>query len=98
MNLYTLILDSAKRYPEKAAIINSGEKISYEALVNEIDHLAQELHSFGMKEKDKIGILLPNSPFYIAVSYAIWANNGCVVPLSVDLSEKEIQYIMPNFF
>ena len=96
MNLYELFLESAKRHSKKMAIIDSEKKISYEELIVEINDLARELKSFGVKERDKIGILLPNSPFYIAVSYAIWANNACIVPISVDLSEKEIHGIVQS--
>lgn len=96
MNLYELILDSAEKHPEKMAVIESERRISYEELVAEIQDLARELKSFGVKEKDKIGILLPNSSFYIAVSYAIWANNASIVPISVDLSEKEIHFIIQS--
>jgi len=78
------------------AVIDSARRISYEELVVEIQNLARELKSFGVKERDKIGILLPNSSFYIAVSYAIWANNACIVPISADLSEKEIHFIIQS--
>ena len=63
MNLYELILDSAEKHPEKMAVIDSEQRISYEELIFEIQELARQLKSFGVKERDKIGILLPNSSF-----------------------------------
>lgn len=96
MNLYTLLQQSAHNYPEKTAIVDGEKRISYRELLNEVQRLAKELQAIGVKEKDKIGILFPNSSFYIALTYAIWACGACVVPISVDLAENEVQAIIKS--
>jgi acyl-CoA synthetase (AMP-forming)/AMP-acid ligase II len=94
MNLYELMAQSAQKNPHKAAIIDSERKITYAELIAEIDSLARDLKSYGVQEKDKIGLMLPNSSAYIAISYAIWANDACIVPISTDLTPKEAQDII----
>jgi fatty-acyl-CoA synthase len=71
---------SARRYPDKAAIVYYGTPISYAALERDVTALAAYLQQrCGIKRGDRVLLYAQNSPQFIIAYYAILRADGVVV-------------------
>src|SRR3989338_9052877 len=90
MDIRKVLENTAKRFPEKPAIIFKGEAISFARLREMSLRLANALRTNGAQKGDKIAIYLPNCPEYV-YSYLAWFHLGCVgVPLDFMLKTAEL--------
>ncbi|HBO97444.1 MAG TPA: hypothetical protein DE315_06580 [Candidatus Omnitrophica bacterium] len=90
MDIRQVLDNTAKRFPEKPAIIFKGEAISFAGLRETSLRLANALSSNGVQKGDKVAIYLPNCPEYI-YSYLACFHLGCVgVPLDFMLKADEL--------
>ncbi|MGH9578241.1 MAG: AMP-binding protein, partial [Terriglobales bacterium] len=86
---------SARRYPEKAAIVYYGTSISYAALEREVAALAGYLQQrCGLKRGDRALLYAQNSPQFIVGYYAILRADAVVVPVNpMNRSEELAHYV-----
>lgn len=75
------IVDAARRFPEKTAIICDEEKISYEELKQEIFGLATVLVEAGVRKGDRVLILLHGKKDLLIACYATIAAGAIAVPV-----------------
>ena len=47
-----------------------------------------------MRPGDRIGVMLPNVPYFAVVYYGILRAGGVVVPMNVLLKEREVAYYL----
>ena len=94
-SLYFNLEVSARRYPDKAAIVYYGTPISYAALDREVTALAGYLQQrCGVKRGDRVLLYAQNSPQFIIGYYAILRADGVVVPVNpMNKSEELAHYI-----
>lgn len=85
---------SARKKPSKPAIIFQEIKYSYQQLKDMVDRLSGALAEMGVKQGDRVAILLTNSPQYIVSYFAIARIGGVIVPINNFLKADEIQYIL----
>ena len=87
------LLDNAVRdFPEKEAIIFQGRKITYRQLGEEVANAASGLAQGGLKKGQRMAIMLPNCPQYVAAYYAILKIGGIVVNVSPMYVERELEF------
>ena len=86
---------SARRYPQKAAILYYGRAISYAELEREVNALAGFLQErCGVKRGDRVILYAQNSPQFIIGYYAILRADGAVVPVNpMNKSDELTHYI-----
>ncbi len=92
--LFENLETSARRYPEKDAMIYYGTRISYKQLWEASLNFAGYLNKAGVKKGDRISIYAPNSPHYVIGFYGILRANAVVVTLDPMLSEEELAYLI----
>lgn len=80
--VWGILENAARRFPRRAAIRYFHETWSYEELWERARRAATLLISLGVKPGDRVGILLPNVPEYLAAAYGVWLAGGIVVSLS----------------
>ena len=90
-NLYETLADSAGRYPDKTAVIDDKEEVTYRELLKRTDNLASVFRlEYQLKEQDQIGFLMVNSIKVVTAFYAA-VKIGCVaVMINTKLKESEI--------
>lgn len=76
--LYRLLDDAAGRAPRRAATNFFGKTISYGALKEQSDRLADALRGLGVGTGDRVALLLPNCPPFV-ISYVGTLKAGAVV-------------------
>jgi long-chain acyl-CoA synthetase len=94
MNVADLVRETAKRLPDKAALVFHDEPVSYAQLDAEIDKAAAGLADLGIKPGDRVALLVHNVPHFVYAYYGALRAGGVVIPLNTMLTGEEIAYIL----
>jgi long-chain acyl-CoA synthetase len=93
-NLASLLTDSAARSPERTAIKLDDAELTYAQLDGASAHVVGLLEQHGFQPGDRVGVMLPNVPYFPVVYYGILRAGGVVVPMNVLLKEREVAYYL----
>ena len=93
-NLASLLTDSAARTPERTAIKLDDAELTYAQLDGASAHVVGLLEQHGFQPGDRVGVMLPNVPYFPVVYYGILRAGGVVVPMNVLLKEREVAYYL----
>ena len=92
LNLSVLLEDSARHYPERAAVVLGPQRLTYAQVNAAANQVAGLLRSRGIQPGDKVALTCPNLPYFPIVYYGILKAGAVVVPLNVLLKGREIAY------
>ena len=95
-NVEGMLQATADRYPENAAVIYEGGRISYGELNRFVDALASYLHGLGLGKDDKIAIMLPNCPEFIISYFAALRIGAIAVTLNVMSTSYELLHVLED--
>src|SRR5688500_18398605 len=73
---------SARRYPDKPALVFFGRVFSYRELVDKAQRLAATLSALGVKKGDRVMLDMQNCPQLVIAHFAILRANAVVVPVN----------------
>ncbi|MBE5868771.1 MAG: acyl--CoA ligase [Lachnospiraceae bacterium] len=94
-NLYDTLADSARRFPEKVAVIDDEEEITYKKLLYRVDELAAVLQiKYGLKEQEQIGVLMVNSIKTVTAFYAAMKIGCIALMINTKFKEAEIEDLL----
>ena len=82
MNLATVFSESAKKDPEKTAVYNEGDSISYVELETLVNKMSCIFADNGVAYRDHVGVLLHNEITFIVAMLACANLGAAMVPLS----------------
>ena len=91
-NLASLLEKSAATYPERDAVVLGDTRLSYQAVDQFANMVANLLVSRGIGRGDKVALSCPNLPYFTIVYYGILKAGATVVPLNVLLKGREVAY------
>lgn len=86
--LYSILDQSAAKYPSQTAILFQGTTIKYHQLKTMTDSFAAGLQSLGLNKGDRVCLCLPNSIEFILAYWAILKAGGVVVPSNILRTEE----------
>jgi long-chain acyl-CoA synthetase len=87
----------AAALPRKVCIYWGGDRITNAALAKRIRAYGARLQAaFGVRQGDRVGILLKNQPEFIVALYAVLKSGATVVPINSFLKAPEIQHIVDD--
>ena len=88
---------SARRYPQRAAIVYYGNTITYRELEAQVNSLAGFLHrDCAVTKGDRVVLFLQNSPQFIIAYYAILRLGAIVVPVNTMNLAEELRHIVTD--
>jgi long-chain acyl-CoA synthetase len=96
MNLAGLLSASAERDPDHVAIKLDDIELSYGMLHGATAHIAGLLAAHGFQRGDRVGIMLPNVPYFPVCYYGVLRAGGIVVPMNVLLRTREVAYYLSD--
>jgi long-chain acyl-CoA synthetase len=96
MNLAGLLSASAERDPDHVAIKLDDIELSYGMLHRATAHIAGLLAAHGFQRGDRVGIMLPNVPYFPVCYYGVLRAGGIVVPMNVLLRTREVAYYLSD--
>ena len=92
INLSVFLEDSARRYPNRAAVVLGDQRLTYAQVDAGANQVANLLRSRGIGRGDKVALSCPNLPYFPVIYYGILKAGAVVVPLNVLLKGREIAY------
>ena len=94
-SVYENLEVSARRYPNKTAILYYSGSVTYRRFKEEVDALAGLLQQqLGVGKGDRVILFMQNSPQFIIAYYAILRANAVVVPINpMNLTEELAVYV-----
>ena len=93
-SLWDNLETSARRYPDKAALVFFGTVLTYAGLLQKAERLAQCLRGLGVEKGDRVVLSMQNCPQLIIAHFAILRANAVVVPVNpMNRSEELKHYI-----
>jgi long-chain acyl-CoA synthetase len=78
LSVFGMLEASARRHPEAPALAWFGRKISYAALLREVERCSAALAGMGVGKGDRVALIMPNCPQYVIAFYAT-ARLGAIV-------------------
>jgi len=96
MNLGTSLHWVSTKMKDKVCLIEGSEEVTYSQLWKNIESLAKAFLKIGIKENDKIAILLPNCKEFIYSFYSLARINAISIPLNAYLTAYELGKIFED--
>ena len=91
-----LLIESAARYPDRTAVVDGAESISYRELDESSARLASELVARGAGPGSRVGLYLDKSLHAIVAVWGVLRAGAAYVPLDVASPVKRVARIVEN--
>ncbi len=91
-SLWDNLETSARRYPDKAALVFFGRSFSYDELRLKSERLAARLYALGVRKGDRVMLDMQNCPQLVIAHFAILRANAVVVPVNPMNRAEELKH------
>src|SRR6185436_9955222 len=62
---------AARYYPQQTALVSEAKRLTFREAHDRVENIAAALSRHGFQKGDRLAILLPNEPEYIALVYIL---------------------------
>src|SRR5262245_50598463 len=94
MLLQDAFLNAVHRLPQKVAIVNGEQRLTYAQLYLDVLAVARALRDDGVMPGDRVVILLENSLEYVVALHAVLIAGGVSVPVSAMTKADKLAFIL----
>ena len=91
LSVFGMLEASARKHPEAPALAWFGRKISYAALLKEVERCSAALAGMGVGKDDRVALIMPNCPQYVIAFYATVRLGAIVVGNNPLYTRREMQ-------
>jgi long-chain acyl-CoA synthetase len=95
-NLARILTDSVERDPGATALRLDDAALTYAMLDEASGRVAGLLAGRGVGPGDRVGLMLPNVPYFAAAYYGILRLGAVVVPMNVLLKAREVSFYLAD--
>lgn len=95
-NLGMMLDETCGRYPDRSFLTYKDTRYTFEDLDRAVGLLGRRLMGFGIARGDKVAIMLPNIPEFIAAYFAVLKLGGVAVTVNVASTPYELTYLLNN--
>ena len=95
-SLWDNLAVSARRYPDKPALVFFGAHLGYAALLQQAERLAAWLGHLGVQRGDRVLLNMQNCPQLVIAHFAILRANAVVVPVNPMNRADELQHFITD--
>ena len=92
VTMFQLFRKAVEENPKGVATLFFGAKIRYDELGRRVDRFADCLAALGVKQGDRVALVLPNLPVYPIAHFAVMKLGGVLVPTNPLYVERELAY------
>ena len=96
MNLAELLTNSAERDADHVALKLDDAEVTYGQLDDSSARVAGLLREKGLSRGDRVGIMLPNVPYFAVCYYGVLRAGCVVVPMNVLLKRREVEFYLKD--
>lgn len=86
--------NSAKKFPDKEALISQGEGFTYSEINERANRLANAFISQGLRKQERIAVYLENSVESVVSIFGILKASGIFVVINPQVKAKKLEYIL----
>ena len=90
--VFNMLASTAKQYGDRPAFDFLGFKLTWDDVHEQALRLARSLQDRGIGKGRKVGIFLPNCPYFVIAYYAIARTGATIVNYNPLYSEKELAH------
>lgn len=88
--LFSLLDEAQERFADRPCLDFLGRKSSYKEIGQLVDRAAKGFQAIGVKKGVRVGLFLPNCPYYVIAFFAVLKAGGTVVNFNPLYAEREI--------
>jgi long-chain acyl-CoA synthetase len=92
----SIVLLSAERWPDKAALVHGDRTITYRELADRVGRAAAAFQRAGARQGDRVAILLGNTPDFVVALHGALAAGATAAPLNVMLTAEELGHVLAD--
>src|SRR3954467_11147542 len=96
MSLAKLLTETAAEHGDRTALRLDDAAITYSDLDEASARVAALLQDRGIEPGDRVGIMLPNVPYFAVAYYGVLRAGGVVVPMNVLLKGREVRFYLED--
>lgn len=96
LNLSVVVSESARRHPDRPALLADGQTFTYRAVEDDSDQLAAGMRAAGIGPGHAVALLLPNGASFVTAYLGTLKAGGTVVPLNPLLRAAELEYCLAD--
>src|SRR3954465_15640726 len=94
MSLAKLLTETAAEHGDRTALRLDDAAITYSELDEASARVAALLRDKGVEPGDRVGVMLPNVPYFAVAYYGVLRAGGGVVPMNVLLKGREVKFYL----
>ncbi|MBT4365709.1 MAG: acyl--CoA ligase [Desulfobacteraceae bacterium] len=94
MNIYDPVETNALKYPQKTAIVDKDQRISYETFIDKVNRVSSGLSSLGLRKGDRVALLMHNHADFLFCFYASMKLGLIYLGINIMLKKDEVNYII----
>jgi fatty-acyl-CoA synthase len=91
-----MLARTARRHPDKAAVMCGGQSWTYPELDVLVDDLAAGLQVAGVGAGDRVALMSRNSHWFVALRFAVARAGAVLVPINFMLTVDDVAYILDH--
>src|SRR5918998_2196556 len=95
-NLASIVTETAQRIPDSIAYKLDDTEVSWQAVDEGSARVAGLLKSKGLEPGGRVGVMLPNVPYFPIAYYGVLRAGGTVVPMNVLLKGREVKFYLED--
>jgi fatty-acyl-CoA synthase len=84
----------AREHGDRPALLSSDGQVSYAELARQSNHMAKGLARLGVSKGTRIGVLMPNSPQWLACAFGALKLGALLVPINTLYRRPELEYAL----
>ena len=92
--IHHMLLSSAERYPDKEALVDAAQRLTYAQAATQCAAIASGLREVGVKRGDRVGIWLESSVLQAISILGVSQSGGAFVPINHLLFPDQAAHIM----
>ena len=92
VSLFSLLADAAASFPDRPAIAFFGKHLSYRETLAEVERCSAMLVGLGVRQGDRVGLLLPNCPQFLIAFYACQRIGAVAVGNNPLYTQRELSH------
>jgi len=94
--VHSFLLNSAEQFPDKTALVQRKERISYSQLQGRAEALCNWLLAHNLQPGDRVAILTDQAGEYVAAYFAVLAAGGIVVGINTQTSSHALNTVFSD--
>jgi long-chain acyl-CoA synthetase len=92
--LLDIVSETVRERPHHTALIFKGARMTYAELERLTDAFGAGLVAQGVKQGERVALLIPNSPQAVIAQLGAWKAGAIVSPLNALYTERELEYAL----